>query len=73
MQFADGQRSYLFFRHRNFIPQKFLIPHPTGIGGGAGSVAVEIAKRSGKIRVFAIEKKPLALELIDKGAVPAIT
>ena len=31
-----------------------------------GSVAVEIAKRSGKIRVFAIEKKPLALELIDK-------
>lgn len=36
------------------------------IGSGTGSVAVEIAKRSGKIRVFAIEKKPLALELIDK-------
>lgn len=31
-----------------------------------GSVAVEIAKRSGKIQVFAIEKKPLALELINK-------
>ena len=36
------------------------------IGSGTGSVAVEIAKRSGKIRVFAIEKKPLALELIQK-------
>lgn len=36
------------------------------IGSGTGSVAVEMAKRSGKIQVFAIEKKPLALELIDK-------
>ena len=36
------------------------------IGSGTGSVAVEIAKRSGQIQVFAIEKKPLALELIQK-------
>lgn len=36
------------------------------IGSGTGSIAIEIAKRSGQIQVYAIEKKPLALELIQK-------
>lgn len=34
------------------------------IGSGTGSIAVEIAARSAGLRVYAIEKKPLALELI---------
>ena len=36
------------------------------IGSGTGSIAVEMAKRSGEIQVYAIEKKPLALELMQK-------
>ena len=36
------------------------------IGSGTGSIAIEIAKRSGQIQVYAVEKKPLALELIKK-------
>lgn len=34
------------------------------IGSGTGSIAVEMAERSGKIRVFAIEQKEEAVELI---------
>ena len=36
------------------------------IGSGTGSIAIETAGRSGQIQVYAIEKKPLALELIQR-------
>ena len=36
------------------------------IGSGTGSIAVEIARLSGKIKVFAIETKSEAVELIQK-------
>jgi precorrin-6Y C5,15-methyltransferase (decarboxylating) len=47
------------------------------VGSGTGSIAVEIAARSGKIRVFAIEKKTQAAALIRENAacfhVPNVT
>jgi precorrin-6Y C5,15-methyltransferase (decarboxylating) len=47
------------------------------VGSGTGSIAVEVAARSGKIRVFAIEKKPQAAALSRKNAahfhVPNVT
>lgn len=36
------------------------------IGSGTGSIAVEIAERSGSVKVFAIEQKEAAVELIRK-------
>lgn len=38
------------------------------VGSGTGSIAVEAAARSGKITVYAIEKKPEAAELIRRNA-----
>lgn len=38
------------------------------VGSGTGSVAVEIAERSGKIKVFAIEQKEEGIRLIEKNA-----
>ena len=38
------------------------------IGAGTGSVAIEIAKQHESIRVFAVEQKPEAVELIQKNA-----
>ncbi|MCF8020513.1 MAG: precorrin-6Y C5,15-methyltransferase (decarboxylating) subunit CbiT [Vallitaleaceae bacterium] len=35
------------------------------IGAGTGSISVEAARKNRQLQVFAIEKKPLALELID--------
>ena len=47
------------------------------IGSGTGSIAVEAAKRSGQIQVYAIEKKLLALQLLQKNiqkfALPNVT
>ena len=36
------------------------------IGSGTGSIAVEIAALSGTIQVYAVERKPFAVELIRK-------
>lgn len=36
------------------------------VGSGTGTVAIEVAKRSSKLKVYAIEKKELALSLIRK-------
>lgn len=36
------------------------------IGGGTGSVAIEIAKMDPSLKVYTIEKKPEAIELIEK-------
>lgn len=36
------------------------------IGSGTGSIAIEMAKRSGKSKVYAIERKETALQLLQK-------